>query len=127
MDDYRLKLLGNKLRRLGYFELLKDILMDSNQKFQGINFQSIKEKNGVINCYKRFFGINLQELDTEFTIIKKTLKKRHKIIHGTLKDDEIEKEEAETAKDALIKIINYIKDKIIEIKEQFFHHSIFFE
>ncbi len=127
LEDYRLKILGNKSRRLGHFELLKDTLISPNHMFQGINFQSIKEKNGVIKCYKRFFGIDLQGLSTELKIIGETLQKRHKIIHGSLRDDEIEKEEVRTAKDALITIVNYVKDKIIELNAQFFRYSIFFD
>lgn len=127
LEDYRLKLLGNKLRRLGHFELLKDTLKYPNHMFQGINFQSIKEKNGVTKCYKRFFGINFREVGTELKVIEETLQKRHRIIHGSLRDDEIEKEEVKTAKDALITIVNYVKDKIIELNDQFIHYSIFFE
>lgn len=127
LEDYRLKLLGNKLRRLGHFELLKDTLKYTNHMFQGINFQSIKEKNGVTKCYKRFFGINLHGVDTELKIIEETLQKRHRIIHGSLKDAEIEQDEVKTAKDALITIVNYVRDKIIELNDQFFRYSIFFE
>ncbi len=127
LENYRLKLLGNKLRRLGHFEFLKDILESPNHLFQGINFQSIKEKNGVKKCYKRFFGINLQEVDHELKIIEETLNKRHRIIHRSLRDEEIEKEDVKAAKDALITIVNYVKDKIIELENQFFQFSVFFE
>lgn len=127
LDSYLLKIIGNKSRRLGSFEFLKDCLKNPNHLYQGINFQSIKEKNGVKKSFKRLYGIDLMGVDFEIKIIENTLQKRHQIIHGNLKDDEVKIDDVKSARDALIKIVNYIKDKISELNNQFLYHSIFFE
>ena len=114
LDQYKLLLMGNNMQEIGYYEVLKRTIVNSLGKFSIINFQSIKGKGSVKWCFKNFFSIDLTPMSYELDLLQKLLLKRHKIIHGFLKDDKISKEFAENSYDVINKIISFLKDQINE-------------
>lgn len=122
-EEYSLSLFGNKLSEIGTFDILKDVLLTKKR----INFQSLEKIPGVTWAYNRFFGINIEEMNDELKVLKDVINKRHRIIHGNLKDDEIEEKEVKEAIDSLKRIVNFLKDKITRLDRQYYRDSFFFQ
>lgn len=78
---------------------------------RGINFQSFSN-NGITTAFKRFLNINIDEMNKEKGILEEVISKRHRIIHGNLKDAEIDLREVKDARDALQKIVDFLHSKI---------------
>ena len=114
LDQYKLSLIGNNTKEIGFYEILKRTIIKSLGKFSILNFQSIKGKGSVRWCFKNFLSIDLTPINNELTLFQKIIDKRHRIIHGFLEDDKIGKIYVENAYDIVKQIISFIKDQIYE-------------
>lgn len=123
-DQYLKRLLGNKLKEIREFDILKSILKESQDANRGINFQSLKSVGKV---YNKFFKINFESIINEISILEGIFKMRHKIIHGNLRDDEVDKESVEKAIDALKKVVGFLYDQINTQEYSYSAYGIFFE
>lgn len=112
LDDYLLRLMGNKFEEIGFFQILKYTLKKSYGEYSTINFQRIYGRGGVKWCLNKFYSIDLAGMNKELQIFKEVIQKRHQIIHGSVKDDEIKKEYTEKAFTSLQKLISFIKDEM---------------
>lgn len=112
--DYISQLQSNKFEEIEHFEILKKILKGKpDDTLQIINFQDLSgDKKGVKKVFKKFYNIDFRELQEEIQFFQGILKKRHRIIHGKLRDTEIEQELIEGALNTLDRIKNYIRDKL---------------
>ena len=111
-NEYVQKKMGNQGKEIGLFELLKEILEESARSMNILNFQRIYGNGGVKKSFETFFNIKLNHFQNELNLIDENIKKRHKIIHGTLKDDEIDVKMVEDLKAARGKFISYLGEKI---------------
>ena len=59
----------------------------------------------------------------ERKILQGVIDKRHKVIHGKLKDDEVELEEIEEAREALKRLVAFLKSKMDYLDLHFFDYS----
>ena len=73
-----------------------------------LNFQAVYGTRGIKWGFEKFFGISLRNFKEEFELFKENIKKRHQILHGSLKDDEINKESVEQFKASIDKFIAYL-------------------
>lgn len=125
-QDYMYKLQGNKLQEIGRFEILKKTLKEKKEKNSNrvINFQSFSN-NGINAAFKRFFGIELNEMKNERKILDDVIKKRHLVIHVNLKDDEVKREEIEQARDALKRLVAFLISKMNILENSFITKKTF--
>jgi len=114
LNQYKLSLLANNMEEIGFYEILKKTILKSMEKFSIINFQSIRGKGSVRWCFKKFFSIDLTPMNNELCFLQEIINKRHKIIHGFLEDDKVNKSYVEKAYDSVNKIISFLKDQIYE-------------
>ena len=114
LDQYMLSLIGNDMKEIGFYEILKRTMIKSLKKFSKFNFQSIKGKGSVRWCFKNFFSLNLTPMNNELNLLQNVIDKRHEIIHGFLEDDKISKTFVENSYDAVNQIISFLKDQIYE-------------
>ncbi len=119
-NDYLMKLIGTKFVEIRSYDILKNLLEKLSRSSRGINFQRFKDIGGVNWCFNKFYELEFTDLNKEVEILKSVIKKRHRIIHGFLDDNQISKEEVEEARDALVKFISFVKDKIYEIFRKFY-------
>ena len=68
-----------------------------------------------------------EELKEERIILETVIKKRHKIIHANLKDDEIELKEVVQARDALKRFVDFLNSKINILENTYLAVGTFFE
>ena len=119
-NEYFLKKQGNNGKEIGRFEILKEILAKTAKEMKILNFQKISGKWGIKKLFKTFFNINLEGFNETFTFIEKCIQGRHNIIHGTLKDEEINEYMVIDFKSRILKVISYIRDEIsIKLREDF--------
>lgn len=123
LEDYIKKLRANKFNEIGHFDILKNILFDSKKTFRGINFQALSGSNNVKFAYKQFYDIELDDLKDECKKFEDILLKRHKIIHGSLKGNEVNEVDVREALDILRKIIEFIKSKISQLAAEYNYHN----
>lgn len=121
-EKYIGKLRANKFYEISHFDILKSILVNNKKTFRGINFQALSGSNGVKFAYKRFYDIELDDLKDECKKFKNILLKRHKIIHGSLKDNEVSELDVKEALDILRKIIEFIKSKISRLMAEYHYY-----
>lgn len=114
LNQYKLSLLANNMEEIGFYEILKKTILNSMGKYSIINFQSIKGKGSVRWCFKKFLSIDLTPMNKELNYLQEIIDKRHKIIHGFLQDDKIDKLFVEQAYDSVSRIISFLKDQIYE-------------
>ncbi|NVM19723.1 MAG: hypothetical protein HWN80_18625 [Candidatus Lokiarchaeota archaeon] len=118
---YSLKKQGNNGEEIGRFEILKEVLEKQAKGMRILNFQKVSGKWGIKKLFETFFNIDLKGFDETFTNIDKYIQKRHKIIHGTLKDEEINLYMVDDFKSMILKVVSYFRDEIsIRIREDFF-------
>ena len=112
--DYVSQFRSNKFEEIEHFEILKKVLKGKpNNSLYIINFQDLSgNKKGVRNVFKNFYSIDFEVLKEEIQSFQKIIKKRHKVIHGKLRDTEIERELIIKALDTLNVIKNFIRDKL---------------
>ena len=111
-NKYIQKKMGNQGKEIGRFELLKEILKNRSRGFEILNFQEITGKRGVKKSFETFFNIKLDDFRNDLELIKKNIKIRHRIIHGTLKDENISKQMVKDFRAAIEKFIAYLDEKI---------------
>ena len=100
--------MGNHGIEIGRFEILKEILKRKNI----LNFQLVYGNRSIKKSFETFFNIELKAFSKELDFIKENINKRHRIIHGTLKDDEIDQDTAENFKAIIVKFVSYLGEKI---------------
>ncbi len=66
-------------------------------------------------------------MNKEKEILEEVISKRHQIIHGNLKDAEIDLEEVEQARDALKRIVDFLHSKINIRENTYLAAGTFFE
>jgi len=114
LDQYKLPLLANNMEEIGFHEILKKTMLKSIGKFSIINFQSIRGKGSVRWCFKKLLSIDLTPMNNELNFLQEIIDKRHKIIHGFLEDDKVNKLYVENAYNSVFKINSFLKDQIYE-------------
>jgi len=115
-NDYIKKIIANKNREIGQYDILKDLLNNFKDR-RRFNFQRIFDDGGIVWSFKNFFFIDLTKTyKTELDSLNDYFKKRHAIIHGKLEDKEFKKEDVENMIDIISKIISYLKDNINQLK-----------
>ncbi len=123
LENYIKKLRANKFHEIRHFDILKSILIDNKKTFRGINFQALSGSNSVKFAYKRFYDIELDDIKNECKKFEDILIKRHKIIHGSLKDNEVNELDVNGALDILRKIIEFIKSKISLLAAEYNYYN----
>ncbi len=123
LENYIEKLRANKFNEIRHFDILKSILFDNKKTFRGINFQALSGSNSVKFAYKRFYNIELDDLKDECKKFEDILLKRHKIIHGSLKDNEVNELDVNEALDILRIIIEFIKSKISLLASEYNYYK----
>lgn len=119
-NEYILKKEGNKGLEIGRFEILKEILEIQAKEMKIFNFQKIFRKWGIKKSFETFFNINLKGFDETLTILDNYIKKRHKIIHGTLKDDQIKEYMVLDFRSRILKFVSYLRDELtMKYRENF--------
>ncbi len=111
-NEYILKKQGINGMEIGNFEILKEILEKKAKQMKILNFQKINGKWGIKKSFKEFFNIDLKGFKETFTILDKCIKKRHEIIHGTLKDEQIDEQMVLDFKSLILKVVSYLRDEI---------------
>ncbi len=111
-DKYILKKQGNSGMEIGRFEILKEILERQAKEMKILNFQKIFEKWGIVKLFKTFFNINLKSFNETLKLLDNYIKNRHKIIHGTLKDDQINENMVIDFRSRILKIVSYLRDEL---------------
>ncbi len=114
LEQYKLSLIGNNTKEIGFYEILKRVIIKSLGKVSILNFQSISGKGSAKWCFKKFLFIDLTPINSDLRALQNVIDKRHKIIHGFLEDDKVSKSFAENSYDVVFKIISFIKDLIYE-------------
>lgn len=113
------KLVGNQFEEIANFEILRDILENEVYSSTKINFQRLYKTGGVVWLYRNFFNIDLLSImKEEIEIINETIKNRHRIIHGHLKDSEIKLEEIELTISSIKKIISFLNNEFDRTKRK---------
>lgn len=112
VHEYIQKKMGNQGKEIGGFEILKEILEKSANDMGVLNFQRIYGTGGVKKSFETFFNIKLDLFKDELNFIAENIKKRHQIIHGTLKDEKIDESMVKDFKAAIGKFITYLGEKI---------------
>ncbi len=119
-NEYLLKKQGNNGEEIGRFEILKEILEKKAKEMKILNFQMVSKKWGIKKLFKTFFNINLEGFNETLTFIENYISKRHNIIHGTLKDEQINAHMVLDFKSRILKVISYLRDEIsIKLREDF--------
>ncbi len=126
LENYIEKLRANKFHELRHFDILKNILVDNKKTFRGINFQALSGSNSIKFAYKRFYNIELDDIQDECKKFEDILLKRHKIIHGSLKDNEVNEIDVNEALDILRIIIEFIKSKISQLAAEYNYYNPYF-
>lgn len=111
-NEYILKKQGNNGMEIGRFEILKEILKKQAIEMKILNFQKISRKWGIKKLFKTFFNIDLNGFTETLTVLDDYIKKRHKIIHGTLQDNQIDEYMVRDFKSRILKIISYLRDEL---------------
>ena len=110
--EYIHKKQGNNGMEIGRFEILKEVLEKQAKGMKILNFQKVSGKWGIKKLFNTFFNINLEGFNETLTFIDSYIKKRHKIIHGTLQDNQIDEYMARDFKSRILKIISYLRDEL---------------
>ncbi|MFW9881433.1 MAG: hypothetical protein ACFFG0_50860 [Candidatus Thorarchaeota archaeon] len=113
-DEYILKKQGNIGMEIGCFEILKEILETKAKEMKILNFQKIFGKWGIVKLFKIFFNINLENFKETLKSLDIYIKNRHKIIHGTLKDDKINENMVIDFRSCILKVVSYLMDELTQ-------------
>ena len=97
---------------IGRFEILKEILKKQAKVMKILNFQKIFIKWGIKKLFQTFFNIDLNGFNETLNFLDGYIKKRHKIIHGTLQDNQIDEYMVRDFKSRIFKIISYLRDEL---------------
>jgi len=111
-DEYILKKQGNKGMEIGNFEILKAILEKQSKEMKVLNFQRIFKKGGIKNLFEMFYSIKLDGFNNSFKLISDYIKMRHAIIHGTLKDNQIDEYAVSDFRSLIKKLVSYLRDEL---------------
>lgn len=111
-NEYILKKQGNNGMEIERFEILKEILKKLTKEMRTLNFQRIYGKGGIERLFKSFLNINFDGFDETLKSLHNYIKMRHSIIHGTLKDEEINKNIVLDFKSRVLKIVSYLRDEL---------------
>ncbi|HEC37315.1 MAG TPA: hypothetical protein ENI29_03705 [bacterium] len=97
---------------VGRFEILKEILEKKAKSMKILNFQQIFGNWGIKKLFEKFFDIGFEGFNETLSSIDNYIKMRHKIIHGTLKDEQIDANMVFDFKSRILKIVSYLRDEI---------------
>ena len=111
-DEYILKKQGNDGMEIGRFEILKEILEKRAKEMRVLNFQKIEDKGGIKMLFNSFFNISFKSFKETLKNLKMYIKMRHSIIHGTLKDEEIEENMVTDFRSRILKIVTYLRSEL---------------
>lgn len=111
-NEYIHKKQGNNGMEIGRFEILKEILQKQAKAMKILNFQKVSGKWGIKKLFKTFFNIDLNGFNETLNFLDEYIKKRHKIIHGTLQDNQIDEYMVRDFKSRILKIISYLRDEL---------------
>ena len=111
-NEYILKKQGNNGKEIGRFEILKEILEKRAKEMKILNFQKVSGKWGIKKLFQTFFNIDLNGFKKTLTFLDVNIKKRHKIIHGTLQDDQIDEYMVLDFKSRILKVVSYLRDEL---------------
>lgn len=111
-NEYILKKQGNNGMEIGKFEILKEILERKAREMKILNFQKISGKKGIKKSFETFYNMNLKGFDDTFANLEKYIKIRHKIIHGTLEDNQIDGNMIFDFKSRMLKLVSYIREDL---------------
>ncbi len=111
-DEYILKKQGNDGMEIGRFEILKEILEKLAKEMRVLNFQRINGKGGIKMLFSSFFNISFESFKETLKNLDKYIKMRHSIIHGTLKDEEIEENMVNDFRSRILKSVSYLRSEL---------------
>ena len=109
-NEYILKKQGNNGMEIERFEILKEILEKQAKEMRILNFQRINGKGGFKMLFESFFNINFKGFDETLNSLDRYIKMRHSIIHGTLKDEQIDENIVNDFYSRVLKIVSYLRD-----------------
>lgn len=109
LDEYMRKLYGNSFHEIGDYEILKFVLMNSQNR--PLNFQMLEGRGGVKWCFKQFLDIDIVNLQKEVSILKDCFQLRHRIIHGEVEEKTITKKVVLDLEESVRKVISYIRNE----------------
>lgn len=68
VDEYFQKLYGNAFQEIDNYEILRYVLQNTRKR--PLDFQMLDGVGGMKWCFKRFFNIDVDELQTDMRVLK---------------------------------------------------------